>query len=52
MEIKYHGKTYTEDEWYQEIVRQAEAGKKWCYDCKNYRVASFCGYDESRCVLH
>ena len=52
MKITYCGKTYTYDEWHKEIVRQVEAGKKWCYDCKNYRVAPFCGYDESRCILH
>ena len=28
MKITYNGKTYTYDEWHQEIAREAEAGKK------------------------
>ena len=27
MKITYNGKTYTYDEWHQEIAREAEAGK-------------------------
>lgn len=27
MKITYNGKTYNYDEWHQEIVRQAKAGK-------------------------
>ena len=34
---------------YQE---QAANGKRWCYDCKQYRTDSFGGYKASGCWIH
>lgn len=52
MKITYNGKTYTYDEWRQEIARQTEAGKKWCCDCVHYSEAEFLGWTEDYCDLH
>lgn len=35
-----------------EYARQAADGKRWCYDCKNYRTSYFCGYEASRCTIY
>jgi len=32
--------------------KMAAAGKKWCYDCLNYRTSYFCGYISSSCAIH
>ena len=52
MKITYNGKTYTYDEWHQEIARQAKAGKKWCRDCVHYSEAEFLNWTEDYCDLH
>ena len=52
MKITYNGKTYTYDEWRQEIAREAEAGKKWCRDCVYYSEAEFLSWTEDRCDIY
>lgn len=52
MTITYNGKTYTYDEWHQEIVRQAEEGEKWCYNCVHHRKGTFISFTEHYCDLH
>ena len=52
MKITYNGKTYTYDEWRQEIAREAEAGKKWCRDCVHYSEAEFLSWTEDCCDIY
>ena len=52
MKITYNGKTYTYDEWHQEIAREAEAGKKWCRDCVYYSEAEFLSCNEYCCDIY
>ena len=52
MKITYNGKTYTYDEWRQEIAREAEAGKKWCRDCVYYSEAEFLSWAEDCCDIY
>lgn len=52
MKITYNGRTYNYDEWHQEIVRQARAGKKWCCDCVHHSEVDFLSWTEHYCDLH
>ena len=52
MKITYNGKTYTYDEWRQEIAREAEAGKKWCRDCVYYSEVEFLSWTEDCCDIY
>ena len=52
MKITYNGKTYTYDEWRQEIAREAEAGEKWCRDCVYYSEAEFLSWTEGCCDIY
>lgn len=40
------------EEFYKEIKQQANSGKKWCSDCKQYYETYFCGYNEPICKIH
>ena len=35
-----------------EYRKQANEGKKWCYDCENYYSPYYCGYAESKCKIY
>ena len=36
----------------EDYRKQAENGKKWCYDCKHYYRDGFCGYMASNCCIY
>lgn len=39
-------------DFYEELRKEALAGKKWCYDCIHHRSGTMCGYESHECKIY